>query len=82
MMKSIIQTILFACILQMAAGAFFTTYLFKHAGAVAEQYTDTVLRLQYNALQVERSQERENLHTWMDRRIELRLSQLPKERTQ
>lgn len=81
-MKSVIQAIMFACVLQMVVGAVFTTYLFNHASAVSEQYTDTALRLQYNVLQVERSQEREDLHTWIDKRIELRLSQLPKEHKQ
>ncbi|RLU06346.1 hypothetical protein CS078_21710 [Pseudomonas prosekii] len=78
-MKSVIQAIMFACVLQMVVGAIFTTYLFNHASAGSEHYTDNALRLQYNVLQVERSQEREDLHTWIDRRIELRLSQLPKE---
>lgn len=78
-MRAIIQAIMFACVMQMVVGAVFTTYLFNHASAVSEQYTDTALRLQYNQLQVERSQEREDLHTWIDNRISLRLSQLPKE---
>lgn len=81
-MKAVIQAIMLACVLQMVVGAIFTTYLFNHAGAVSQQYTDTALRMQYNQLQVERSQEREDLHTWIDRRIELRLSQLPKEHKQ
>ena len=81
-MKAVIQAIMLACVLQMVVGAIFTTYLFNHASAVSEQYTDNALRLQYNVLQVERSQEREDLHTWIDRRIEMRLSQLPKEHKQ
>lgn len=81
-MKSIIQTIIFACVLQIFAGGVFTTYMLDRANVISRDYTDNALRLQYNQLQVERSQEREDLHQWIDKRIELRLSQLPKERKQ
>jgi hypothetical protein len=81
-MKAIIQTIMLACVLQIVVGAIFTTYLFNHVSAVSEQYTDNALRLQYNQLQQQFSNEREGMHDWVDKRINLRLSQLPKEHKQ
>ena len=81
-MVGIIRAIMLACVVQILAGGVFSTFMLDRANIVSQNYTDTALRLQYNQLQVERSQEREDLHTWIDRRIELRLSQLPKERKQ
>lgn len=81
-MKAVIQAIMFACVLQMVVSGIFTTYLFNHASAVSEQYTDTALRLQYNQMQVQFSNEREDMRAWVDKRIDLRLSQLPKEQKQ
>lgn len=81
-MVGIIRAIMLACVVQILAGGVFSTFMLDRANIVSQTYTDNALRLQYNVLQVERSQEREDLHTWIDRRIELRLSQLPKERKQ
>lgn len=81
-MKSIIQTIIFACVLQILAGGVFTTYMLDRASVLSRDYTDNALRLQYNQLQQQFSNEREGIHDWVDRRINLRLSQLPKENKQ
>ena len=80
-MKSIIQTIIFACALQIVAGVF-TTYMLDRASVLSRDYTDNALRLQYNQLQQQFSNEREGMHDWVDKRINLRLSQLPKENKQ
>lgn len=81
-MKSIIQTIIFACVLQIFAGGVFTTYMLDRANVLSRDYTDNALRLQYNQLQVQFSNEREGMHAWLDKRIDLKLSQMPKERKQ
>lgn len=81
-MKSIIQTIIFACVLQIFAGGVFTTYMLDRASVLSRDYTDNALRLQYNQLQQQFSNEREGMHDWVDKRINLRLSQLPKEHKQ
>lgn len=81
-MKSIIQTIIFACVLQIFAGGVFTTYMLDRANVISRDYTDNALRLQYNQLQQQLSSEREGMHDWVDKRINLRLSQLPKENRQ
>ena len=78
-MVNVIRAIMLACILQMVVGAIFTTYLFNHASAIAEQYTDTALRLQYNQLQVERRDEREDMRAWVDRRINLKIDKAMRE---
>ena len=92
-MSSVIRAIVFSAIAQVVVFASLVGYLFVHAdnmsqmySAISERnanaYTDEVLRLRYNQLQLERSQERESLHTWIDKRIDLKLSQLPKEHKQ
>jgi hypothetical protein len=81
-MKPIIQTIIFASVLQILAGAVFTTYMLDRASVLSRDYTDNALRLQYNQLQQQFSNEREGMHDWVDKRINLRLSQLPKEQKQ
>lgn len=86
-MVAVIRAIVLAAIAQVAILALLNGYLFVHAdnmsqvhSAIAERnaahYTDEVIRDQYNRLQVERSQEREDLHTWVDRRVDLKLSQI------
>lgn len=92
-MVAVIRAIVLAAIAQVAILALLIGYLFVHAdnmsqvyAAIAERnantYTEQVVRNQYNRLQLEQSQSREDMHTWIDRRIELRLSQLPKEHKQ
>jgi hypothetical protein len=78
-MKAVIQTIMLACVLQILAGGVFTVYMLDRASVVSQSYTDNALRLQYNQLQQQFSNEREGMHDWVDKRINLRLSQLPKE---
>ena len=74
-MKTIIRAIMLACAIQIFASGVFATYMLDRANILSQSYTDTALRLQYNQLQVERSQERDQLHEWMDRRIDLKLNQ-------
>lgn len=81
-MKAVIQTIMLACVLQIFAGGVFTVYMLDRASVVSQSYTDNALRLQYNQLQQQFSNEREGMHDWVDKRINLRLSQLPKEHKQ
>lgn len=81
-MKTIIRTIMFAAVLQILAGGVFTTYMLDRASIISQTYTDTALRNTYNQLQLERSQEREQIHDWVDRRIDLKLSQAIKETKQ
>lgn len=81
-MKAVIQTIMLACVLQIFAGGVFTVYMLDRANVISRDYTDNALRLQYNQLQQQLSREREGMHDWVDKRINLRLSQLPKEHKQ
>lgn len=89
-MNGIIKAIAIGALLQIAVGSFLTVYLFQHtndaalrysqlAEAQANSYTDEVTRAQYNQLQIERSQERDELHKWVDQRIDLKLQQAFKE---
>lgn len=97
MMRKLIRTIALGTLLQITVGAGLTAYLFDHANDVALQYaqmternarahtntyTDEQVLQAYNRILRERSQEREDLHEWVDKRINLRLSQLPKEHKQ
>jgi len=86
-MVAVIRAIVLAAIAQVAILALLIGYLFVHAdnmsqvySAIAERnaahYTDETVRDQYNAVQVQLSQEREDLHNWVDRRIDLKLSQI------
>ncbi|MEN5241434.1 MULTISPECIES: hypothetical protein [Pseudomonas] len=88
-MKGIILAIALGFLVQIVIATGLTLWLFNHNSDMALQYaqmaernanayTDEALRLRYNQLQLERSQERESLHTWIDKRIDLKLSQLPK----
>lgn len=74
-MRAVIQAIMFACVLQMVVGAIFTTYLFNHASAVSEQYTDNALRLQYNQMQVQFSDERSSMKEYVEKIVALRINQ-------
>ncbi len=90
MMKRIILAIGLGFLAQIVIATGLTFWLFNHNNDMALQYaqmaernanayTDEALRLRYNQLQLERSQERESLHAWIDKRIDLKISQLPKE---
>jgi hypothetical protein len=85
-MNGIIKAILLGALLQIEVGAGLTVYLFNHTSDMALQYaqmaersantyTDEVVRDQYNKLQLEQSQSREDMHAWVDRRIDLKVSQ-------
>jgi len=85
-MVTVIRAIVLAAIAQVLILTFLVSYLFVHAdnmaqvyAAIAERnsarYTDEVVRDQYNRLQLEQSQSREDLHAWIDRRIDLKINQ-------
>jgi len=74
-MKSIIQTIIFACVLQILAGGVFTTYMLDRASVLSRDYTDNALRLQYNQLQVQFSDERSSMKEYVEKIVALRINQ-------
>ncbi len=74
-MKSIIQTIIFACVLQILAGGVFTTYMLDRASVLSRNYTDNALRLQYNQLQVQFSDERNSMKEYVEKIVALRINQ-------
>ena len=74
-MKSIIQTIIFACVLQIFAGGVFTTYMLDRADVFSRDYTDNALRLQYNQLQVQFSDERNSMKEYVEKIVALRINQ-------
>lgn len=91
-MVTVIRAIVLAAIAQVAILSLLVGYLFIHSdtmsqmyAAMAERnsarYTDQVVHDQYNRLQIERSQEREDMRQFVDKRIDLKLSQA-KERRQ
>ncbi len=75
MMKSIIQTIIFACVLQILAGGVFTTYMLDRASVLSRDYTDNALRLQYNQLQLQFSDERSSMKEYVEKIVALRIDQ-------
>lgn len=92
-MKRIILAMSLGFLAQIVIATGLTFWLFNHNNDMALQYaqmaernanayTDEALRLRYNQLQLERSQERESLHAWIDKRIDLKISQLPMEHKQ
>lgn len=74
-MKSVIQTIMFACVLQILAGGVFTTYMLDRANIISQAYTDNALRLQYNQMQVQFSDERSSMKDYVERVVSLRINQ-------
>lgn len=85
-MMSIMKAVMLGTLLQIAVGASLTVYLFNHTSDTALQYaqmaernaniyTDVIVRDQYNRLQREQSSEREDMKSWVDRRIDLKVSQ-------
>jgi hypothetical protein len=74
-MKAIIQTIMLACVLQIFAGGVFTVYMLDRANVVSQSYTDNALRLQYNQLQVQFSDERSGMKEYVEKIVDLRINQ-------
>ena len=74
-MVTIIRTIMLACILQIVVGAIFTTYMLDRAGTISQSYTDTALRLQYNQIQVQFSDERSSMKDYVEKIVSLRINQ-------
>jgi hypothetical protein len=90
-MNGIIKAIMLGVLLQITVGTGLTVYLFNHTSDMALQYaqmaernantyTDEVVRDQYNRLQIERSQEREDMRQFLDRRIDLKIDQAMKQK--
>lgn len=85
-MKGIIRAIALGAFIQVMVGAGLSVWLFNHNNDMALQYaqmaernantyTDEQVLQQYNRLQLEQSQSREDMHAWVDRRIDLKISQ-------
>ena len=74
-MKSVIQAVMFACVLQILAGGVFTTYMLDRANVVSQNYTDNALRLQYNQMQVQFSDERSSMKDYVEKIVALRINQ-------
>jgi hypothetical protein len=85
-MNSIIRAIAVAAIVQVVALGLLISYLFVHTDNAAQTYmvmaernsnayTNELVHDQYNVLQVEQSRERAQLHEWVDKRIDLKLSE-------
>jgi membrane protein involved in colicin uptake len=90
-MNSIIRAIAVAAIVQVVALGLLISYLFVHTDNMAKtyallaernanSYTTELVHDQYNRLQVERSQEREDMRRFVDRRIDLKISQAMKQK--
>ena len=89
-MVTVIRAIVLAAIAQVAILALLIGYLFVHAdnmsqvySAIAERnaahYTDEVVRAQYNAIQLQFQDERDSLHKFINKRVDLKISQAIKE---
>lgn len=68
-MKTIIRTIMFCCIFQILASGVFATYMLDRASILSQNYTDTALRLQYNQLQIQFSDERSSMKDYVENRF-------------
>lgn len=85
-MVVVIRAIVLAAIAQVIILAVLVSYLFIHAdnmsqvyAAISERnsahYTDEVVRDQYNGLQLQFQSERDSLHEYIDKRVDLKISQ-------
>lgn len=83
-MNKVITAIAVACVLQISATLGFTSYMINHTNDVARQYallaernanlhSDQTTLDMYNRIQIERSQERDDLHQYIDKRIDLKI---------
>jgi hypothetical protein len=86
-MVSVIRAIVLAAIAQVMILALLIGYLFVHTDnmaktyvLLADSYTTELVHDQYNRLQVERSQEREDMRRFVDRRIDLKINQAMKQK--
>lgn len=89
-MGNVIRAIVLAAIAQVTILALLIGYSFVHAdnmsqvyAAIAERnsahYTDTALHDQYNAIQLQFQDERNSMHEFVDKRVDLKISQAIKE---
>ncbi|WNF55805.1 hypothetical protein [Pseudomonas sp. SG20052] len=74
-MKGIIRAIMLACLVQILASGVFATYMLDRANIVSQSYTDTALRLQYNQMQVQFSDERSSMKEYVEKIVALRINQ-------
>lgn len=74
-MKTIIRTIMLACAMQIFASGVFATYMLDRANILSQSYTDTALRLQYNAVQLQFSDERNSMKDYVEKVVALRINQ-------
>lgn len=85
-MNSVIKAVVMAAVLQCVVSVGLSFWLFQHsdnmamrysqmAEANANAYSDKLVQDFYNRLQIERSQDREQLHEWTQRQISLRIDQ-------
>ena len=89
-MINVIRAIALAASIQVLILGFLIGYLFVHADNMAQNYaliaernsnayTNEVVHDQYNTLQRERESERDSLHTYIDKRIDLKIYQALRE---
>lgn len=74
-MVTIIRAIMLACVVQILAGGVFSTFMLDRANVVSQTYTDTALRLQYNQLQTQFSDERTSMKEYVNKTVALRINQ-------
>lgn len=87
---STIKAIMLGALLQITVSTGLTVYLFNHTNDAALQYaqlaernanqrTVELVQAEYNRTQILLSQEREDIHAWVDKRIDLKIHQAMKE---
>lgn len=87
-MVSVVRAIVLSAIAQVALLAMLVGYLFNHtalqyaqiAERNANQRTVELVQADYNQTQILLSQEREDIHEWVDKRIDLKIHQAMKEK--
>ena len=90
-MTSVVRAIVLAAIAQVMILALLIGYLFVHTDNMArtyalsgersaKSYTKELVHDQYNRLQLERSQEREDMRQFVERRISLRIDEAMKQK--
>ncbi|MBN3964314.1 hypothetical protein IMW75_03315 [Pseudomonas gregormendelii] len=88
-MNGTIRAILAGAFLQILVGSGLTFYLFDHttdmalryaqmAERNAESYTDAAIQLHYNRMQIQFSEERESMRAYVQKTIDLKISQVRK----
>ncbi|AZC94215.1 hypothetical protein C4K28_1472 [Pseudomonas chlororaphis subsp. piscium] len=89
-MVSVVRAIVLSAIAQVALLAILVGYLFNHTNDTALQYAQLaernaelraaeLVRIEHNELQVQFSNERNSMHDYINKRVDLRISQALKE---